>query len=521
LRQLRDAGDDGFTLIELAIVLVILPLVVGGVTVAVITSFKDSVRVATRITDSADSQAMAAYFGRDVQSALCVTTDETAAASCGTSPATSPHVCPSGTSGTATLLLALEVTLSGTSVSYWEVASSGTHPRHSLVRTYCTAATHATPHSTAYLALDAASGGYKATVTCTTASPPLTTPQPACKTESPTSRWITTGGISSVALSPIESGSKYRYLLEATPRTWSSALGGTPSGSTPYPPLTLLSSTGGGTCVLCLHGTKNQVLVTGVATNTHTPGAVKLTGNTNVFDRTATGATPTYFHVYDCGTPCTVVEHQGTNNVWPHNAKRFPTRYPPPSVPEPATTGLPTVSCTNVSHPTYECPAGVYTGAQSFSKSHVRLTSSNSTYVFKGAVSVSGAGSTITFGTGNTVVFENGFSVTSARSRINGSGVFFYVAGGAFDISAHVTATLSPPTKTEPYAGILLFEASPDHTTVTITGGNAVTTYAGELEAPDASITLGGGTNPMIVGSVIAQTLTLGGSSGSFHIGSV
>ena len=75
LRRLRDAGDEGFTLIELVVVLVILPLVMGALAVALLVTFREQVGVSTRISTSADAQVTSAYFVRDVESAMYVTTD--------------------------------------------------------------------------------------------------------------------------------------------------------------------------------------------------------------------------------------------------------------------------------------------------------------------------------------------------------------------------------------------------------------------------------------------------------------
>jgi hypothetical protein len=76
----------------------ILPIIIGGVSMAVITSLKDSSGVQNRIGDSADAQITSAYYVRDVQSATNVTTNKTA---------TDPAVCASGAATGSTLLPAL------------------------------------------------------------------------------------------------------------------------------------------------------------------------------------------------------------------------------------------------------------------------------------------------------------------------------------------------------------------------------------------------------------------------------
>ncbi len=475
--------------------------------------------MATRITDSADSQAMSTYFIRDVQSALCLTTDSSASATCKTTPGTTPHVCPSGAAGTSTLLVALEESPSGTTVgatvSYWEVQSTGPRVKYSLVRSYCTATAYTTPQSVLHLALDPSSGAYQATIKCTSVQPPPTTTQPACQTptNAPTSSWITTGGIEGVALSPVESGSKYQYMLEATPRTWSSPFGGYQSGFTLYPPLTLLGM-GGTTCVLCLKGSHNAVVVTGIGTNTHSTHAITLNGSNNQLTG-PTSRTPTYFQVYKCATPCHVVRVANSSDIAPQDATTWPTKFRKPTVPQPDTTGLPAATPQKTGK-LYHLPPGAYSEPVNISASTTRIvfTGHDATYFFHTRVTIEGA--TITFGTGNKIVLGNGLSI-SANSTLIGQGALFYVAGGKVAITSHASATIHPAS-TSTYKDILLFQASPDTTTVTITGGNSATLYGGEIEAPTASVKLGGRTSPMRVGSVIAKTLILHGTSNFFHI---
>jgi prepilin-type N-terminal cleavage/methylation domain-containing protein len=70
----RAQDESGFTLIELLIVMVILPIIFGGITIAIITSLHDDVGVSARLADSHDNQISSAYFARDVESAQAVST---------------------------------------------------------------------------------------------------------------------------------------------------------------------------------------------------------------------------------------------------------------------------------------------------------------------------------------------------------------------------------------------------------------------------------------------------------------
>ena len=67
-------GEEGFTLIELVIVLVILPLVMGAVAVVMLTSLENQQGIQNKLSDSSDATVSTAYYVRDVESAVAVTT---------------------------------------------------------------------------------------------------------------------------------------------------------------------------------------------------------------------------------------------------------------------------------------------------------------------------------------------------------------------------------------------------------------------------------------------------------------
>jgi len=90
-RMANTTQDDsaGFTLIELIVVVAILPLVVGGIAVALISVFSLQTSVSNRVSDSNDALVASTTFNRDVQSSQMVTTDtnpaDPAVPSCGSS----------------------------------------------------------------------------------------------------------------------------------------------------------------------------------------------------------------------------------------------------------------------------------------------------------------------------------------------------------------------------------------------------------------------------------------------------
>ena len=79
-RMTRSTAQDseGFTLIELVVVVAILPMVVGGISVALISVFSLQNSVSNRISDSNDALVASSTFNRDVQSAQMLTTQPTA-----------------------------------------------------------------------------------------------------------------------------------------------------------------------------------------------------------------------------------------------------------------------------------------------------------------------------------------------------------------------------------------------------------------------------------------------------------
>src|SRR5271163_2118332 len=78
-------GDDqaGFTLIELIITVTILPIVVGAISVGILSVVNQQGSVSNRIGDSNDEFVSASVFNKDVQSAQKIETATTPA--CGTS----------------------------------------------------------------------------------------------------------------------------------------------------------------------------------------------------------------------------------------------------------------------------------------------------------------------------------------------------------------------------------------------------------------------------------------------------
>jgi prepilin-type N-terminal cleavage/methylation domain-containing protein len=514
-------GEEGFTLIELAIVLVILPIIIGGVSVAVITSLKDSSGVQNRIGDSADAQVTSAYYVRDVQSATDITIS---------SVATDPAVCAAPSSATSsTLLLALYwpgSTSGDTVTSYWLVSHTQPSPyatTYQLVRSFCpnasaTSTTPISPSETSALALDPLGTLHTqqpATVTC------ATTVQ---NCGAYTSGWMLTSGVSSVALSSLESGSAYQYNLSAAPRFWNSFFGGLPSGGIPFPPLTLLSSSG---TVIAISAQNDHVnVIGGIGLNSNNSKAIDITASNSSVSNTGGP-----FDVFDCGSPCNVVTMTSSGDSGPAGATSVSSSYLAPSVSAPDTSMLPSASCTK-SGSTYTCPPGKYsssafnflTSGNSFTINFSGPASSDATcpycYELQGQLVASTQNNTFNFGNGNTVVFDNGLAVSASGTTLTGTGAFLYVAGGAFAVNTQNNTVQLAPQTSGSNAGIVLYQAISDINPVVISASsNTTDTYGGAVEAPGASVQITAQSNGLTLGSLIAQSLSISGSGAAVTIG--
>ena len=86
-RILRCQAEGGFTLVELLIVVVVLPIVVGAIALALMSVLNLQGGVSNRLSNSADAQIVSAHFVSDVQGASLITTtaSPTSPVDCGTS----------------------------------------------------------------------------------------------------------------------------------------------------------------------------------------------------------------------------------------------------------------------------------------------------------------------------------------------------------------------------------------------------------------------------------------------------
>ncbi|MGD0055266.1 MAG: prepilin-type N-terminal cleavage/methylation domain-containing protein [Acidimicrobiales bacterium] len=275
-------SDKGFTLIELLIVTTIMPLIVGALSAGLLAVFSLQSSVSSRLSDSSDSQVVAANYVQDVQAAQQITTQATP--SCG--PASQ------------TQLLGLEWDdVSGTYqtvVSYVEVAA-GT--KYNLIREYCSAGASTTASLASIVVYDMPKW--------VSGNPSLLTILPAASATAAAAGWTSAQPVTGVTFSITEPGSgttggaPYAYTLVAVPAA------GAPLGQQGTPTQTTtgcgfaLAGTGTYASTLCfvdftpLNIAANQISATAPGAMQMTvaiPGGYVMSFSISITNETGTGA---------------------------------------------------------------------------------------------------------------------------------------------------------------------------------------------------------------------------------------
>ncbi len=150
-----DSRDAGFSLIELLVVIIVLPMIMGVLALAIGTTYKAQTMISAHLADAGDILSTQITFDDDVQSALLLTTDPSA---------------PQCGAGTPILGLEWNPT-TGSSPTYQSVASYvevTTNGLTSLVRNLCTSGISTTPNSTTVMVQNLATSGTSVTLTPST-----------------------------------------------------------------------------------------------------------------------------------------------------------------------------------------------------------------------------------------------------------------------------------------------------------------------------------------------------------------
>ncbi|HVA07047.1 MAG TPA: prepilin-type N-terminal cleavage/methylation domain-containing protein [Acidimicrobiales bacterium] len=471
----RQNLDAGFTLIELIIVIAIIPLVVGAISVAMISVFTEQNSVASRISNSGDTSVLSANFVKDVQSAQYLTTNASVV---------SPTSCVATGS-----LLSLQWPVAGTNntavVSY-AVVTTGTHSV--LHRYYCQGLF---PPSTRVVNSNVQSS-LTATVTGSSCSQFACTPAATAAS----SGWASAVGVSGVTLQVVApektpSGTTtFSYSLTGVPRVSNNvSRGGTIAG---HAPLLMLGS--GSPAVSCTG--HDSITVNGTASIDSTGTAIQTNGNASFSATTIAVGNPSASGAFSGGniSPSTPTQ-TGVTTADPFIGL-------PPPVVEPI--------------PGTVTAGSTYDGLPVFGDSNLQADGPG---IYLNAVSINSA-MTISSGT---YVFQNGLSL-SGNGALTGSGgapvpVLFYVYRGAVSLNGNGAIALSPLPSQTAGAGLTLWVDQGDTSSVSLGGNGSAIVISGTVYAPSLQVGVGGN-GSLNLGSLVASSVSCqgGGSAGAIVI---
>jgi prepilin-type N-terminal cleavage/methylation domain-containing protein len=218
----RDRSNEGFTLIELVVAMLILPIVLGAIATAIIFTYRNSGTTKARMADSLNAQLSAAFFARDVDGAQYLMTVGTVTAPYSQA---SPQLCVNPALSAPTLVLGLYrppntatgvgTSSSALSIGYWLVPGSPAQ----LVRDACSVSTAswASTYVDQAVMSDDVSGVPSVAVT-----------PGSFAASAAAGGWVGTAtasvSVSSINLSVAQPGSSFAYSLTAVPRFSNPAL---------------------------------------------------------------------------------------------------------------------------------------------------------------------------------------------------------------------------------------------------------------------------------------------------------
>jgi prepilin-type N-terminal cleavage/methylation domain-containing protein len=126
-RNRQVANDDGFTLIELVVTILILAIIMGPLLASVVGGLISTQQSAQRTANSADQQVLASFFENDVQSATTVSVPAAGAAGCSATgtPVLQLNWVDPGDTGTGTTTNTIVYALNGPELDRVSCTSTG------------------------------------------------------------------------------------------------------------------------------------------------------------------------------------------------------------------------------------------------------------------------------------------------------------------------------------------------------------------------------------------------------------
>ncbi len=438
VRQLSDSHvrERGFTLVELLVVMIILPVIIGALSLGIIAVFSQQARLSGRLAGSVDLQVTNATYIRDVESSSTVTIGST------------PIACGAGATGTQ--LLGLTWSGGQTGVSYVEVTgTSGSSLGFTaqLERLYCTNGDNAVPSSVQVVSSDVSPTLQQVpTVTCIV-STNCSTPYNG-----------TANNVASIHFSIYVPDSASPFAMVASPRQ---GAGGNLSGSPNFfSPITLTSPTCGtvltvnnnGHLYINVHGGQGNGFLTVNSPCANTP--VSAGGSSQGYLCVAailTNVLPLGSYTNPTAGGCPGAQ----TPPWYYFNNFFDPYANLQTPPVPSSSG----TCTLSGH-RYACSPGLYTvqsntGTGTFAQGTLPNFKNNYSILFTGGAYAFDTGSPVTIPNGSTTTFQYGtytFESSNSMDALNvaanngitvfGDGSLFYAPQGNISFGNNNTVDL-------------------------------------------------------------------------------
>jgi prepilin-type N-terminal cleavage/methylation domain-containing protein len=520
-------GDQGFSLVELLIAVILIPIIMGAVAVAVIaglqaTSGTDPHGTSVRLADSHDAQNTSAQFVQDLQSAQYISTNK------------SDSLCP--TNGTKGQLVGLQwKDPSGTTynVSYDAVQLSATSPSV-IQRRLCKGATETdaitshnvfVPNPPPDCTASVCTPPYPVASVAYSPCPALAPTATDCATAAgetgyaavsvicadgnnncangvshsaplvmrPTAAQITAGaiGVKTATISIQENQSGYQYALTATPRVWNGV--GSQQAAPPTPPFILEGANpmlGVGQCGFIVNG------IAAVDNSNDNSISIGSTG------KPGSGLQATGVYTTDTKNPNGAVK--GPTSKWPQ----------PPLSGQPILDPYASLAAPKLAAVPPAWPAPDPTSNSSFGAGSYNTYYLPTNYKFPNGVNSLNPGIYVI--NGGTVTMDGRASIQMAT--VGGqSGVLFYaVNGGSINLAGGASVTMTPLQNWENTAlpePVIWLDKTDTSGTISIGGTSGATAILGAIYAPNSAINTNGGGNLNVTALVANSVSCSGGGS--------